>query len=255
MPEKIVFILSTGRTGTKALAEGLADEETMSAHQPPFSRLLTIASNYTVAGWLPRDVLERLVFLIRGPQILHAACRYYIQAFALDHLPAKIFSETYPNVHILHIVRDPRTFVPSYLNWIKTRKRSFVANRLIPGWHPSGYLTHEFSFQKWMRMQPYQRICWHWAYKNNALEIAFRGSKQYSRLLFEQLFSARGPEVLEGALANAGIPFKGSYNRVFAGKKNESRNQTRLAWSRWSNAAKEDLLHLCGGLMERYGYR
>jgi len=53
MPKRIVFILSTGRTGTRTLAEGLNGGDILSRHQPPFSRLLTIASNYYLHGWLP----------------------------------------------------------------------------------------------------------------------------------------------------------------------------------------------------------
>ena len=120
-PEKIVFVLSTGRTGTKTLAEGLAGDDIKSPHQPPFSRLLTIASNYYLHGWLPMSVLERLVIRLREPQILNSDCRDYVQVFSLDYLPAKIISERHPNVAIVHIVRDPRTFVRSYLNWMHSR--------------------------------------------------------------------------------------------------------------------------------------
>ena len=139
MPEKIVFFLSTSRTGTKTLAEGLESDDILSPHQPPFSRLLTIASNCYLHGWLSKHMLEWLVYRLREPQIFSAQCRYYIQVFSLDHLPAKIIQEKHPNVYIVHIVRDPRTFVPSYLNWVHSRFKSLVANRIIFGWHPSGF--------------------------------------------------------------------------------------------------------------------
>jgi len=254
MPEKIVFILSTGRTGTKALAEGLANEETISPHQPPFSRALTVASNYAICGRLPKGVVERLIALIRGPQIAHAPCRYYIQAFALDHLPAKYFYERNPNFHVLHIVRDPRTFVPSYLNWIKTRKKSFIANRLVPGWHPSGYLTGEMPWKEWIRLKPYQKVCWQWVYKNRYLETAFQDKKRVARVSFEDLFSAEGPKVLKRALATAGIPYRDAYDRVFAARKNVSRKRACPAWPQWPETARRELIRICGNAMKRYGY-
>ena len=158
MPHQIIFILSTSRTGTKALAEGLADEDIMSPHQPPFSRLLTVASNYYLHGWLPEWLIKRLVYLIRESQITSAPCKFYIQVFSLDHIPAKYLFEKHRNMSIIHIVRDPRTFVPSYLNWIRTRAKSFIANNFVPGWHPSGFFTGEIPLIEWRRMKPYQKV-------------------------------------------------------------------------------------------------
>ena len=71
-PEKIVFFLSTSRTGTKSLAEGLMRNDVNSPHQPPFSRLLTIASNYYLHGWLTKHMLEWLVGRLREPQIFRS---------------------------------------------------------------------------------------------------------------------------------------------------------------------------------------
>ena len=255
MPERIVFILSTGRTGTKTLAEGLAGDEILSPHQPPHSRLLTIASNYYLHGWLPRRFLEWLVSRLREPQIFQAECRFYIQVFSLDYLPAQIISQKYDNVYIIHMVRDPRTFVPSYLNWVHTRFKSFVANKLIVGWHPSGFFTHDVSWEQWRRMDEFERVCWHWVYKNSLLERMFVGNENYLRIRFEDLFALEGWRVLESALTFAGVPYQKRFESMLQQGKNRSRKSYFLTWEMWKPEHREKLLHICGKKMKQYGYR
>jgi hypothetical protein len=252
-PEKIVFILSTARTGTKTLAEGLRSDDILSLHQPAFSRLLTIASNFYLHGWLPRRALAWLVSRLREPQILQADCRYYVQAYSLDHLPAKIISQKYPNVYIIHIVRDPRTFVPSYLNWMHTRFKSFVANKLVPGWHPSGLFTGQVAWRRWRRMDEFQKVCWHWAYKNALLERLFEGDERYLRIRFEDLFGA-GPDALRSALSFVGLPYRDEFTAMLGQSKNVSRKTYFPRWEAWEPERQQQLLDICGEGMRRYGY-
>jgi len=255
MPEKIVFILSTSRTGTKTLAEGLVGDGILSPHQPPYSRLLTIAANYYLHGWLPMSALEWLVKRFREPQILRVNCRYYIQVYSLDHLPAKIISQKQPNVYIIHIVRDPRTFVPSYLNWMHTRFKSFAANKLVLGWHPSGYFTGEMSWRKWRRMDEFQRVCWHWTYKNTLLEHLFKDNMRYQRIHFEDLFFGDGPEILQQTLAFMDIPYQDRFTAIFQQEKNRSKKTYFPKWDAWEADKKQQLWDICGEKMQRYGYK
>ncbi len=254
MPEKVVFVLSTGRTGTKALAEGLCAEDVLSRHQPPFSRILTIAANYHLYGWLPLSMLEKMVEIIRERQIRKANCRYYVQAFALDFFPARIITEKIPDVSIIHIVRDPKTFVPSYLNWMNSRFKSFVANRLVPGWHPSGFFTGEMGFGAWNKMSSMEKVCWHWVFKNSLLESMFQEYSRYKRIFFEDLFSQNGPTVLKDALEFAGVPYNSRYDNIFRKKKNTSKRQTVSLWEKWPVQKKNALLEICSDKMKDYGY-
>jgi hypothetical protein len=254
MPEKIVLILSTARTGTKTLAEGLRSDDILSVHQPAFSRLLTTASNFYLHGWLPERALGWLVSQLREPQILQAECRYYVQAYSLDHLPAKIISQKYPNVYIIHIVRDPRTFVPSYLNWMHTRFKSFVANKFVPGWHPSGLFIGQVPWRTWLQMDEFEKVCWHWSYKNAFLERLFDGYEQYVRVRFEDLFGS-DPRVLRSTLDFVGIPYREGFAALVQQQKNVSRKSYFPAWQEWEAERKQQLLEICGEGMRRYGYR
>lgn len=254
MPERVVFVLSTGRTGTKTLAEGLAGGDILAEHQPPFSRILTVASNYYLHGWLSRPILEQLVRWLREPQILNANCRYYIQTYSLDYLPAKIISQRLPNVYVIHLVRDPRTFVRSYLNWMHTRFNSFVANKLVFGWHPSGLFTRAVPGRVWLRMNEFQKVCWHWTYKNALLERLFEGDARYKRARFEDLFLSEGTETLHDILTFAGVPYRDGFESAIRQSKNRSRKSYFPAWQEWSVERRQQLLEMCGSQMRHYGY-
>ena len=254
IPDRIVFILSTGRTGTKSLAEGLAGEQIVSLHQPPFSRLLTIASNYYLHGWLPESALRWLVKRIRATQILQSDCRCYIQAFSLDHLPAKIISEQIPGVHIVHIVRDPRTFVPSYLNWMHTRFKSFIANKFIIGWQPSGYFTGEFSWNEWHKMDEFERVCWLWVYKNRMLEKIFHNTDNYLQIYFEDLFLSKNKQTFDNLLSFIGVPNQVNLTHIFQHVKNRSKKTYIPPWEEWPSERQKRLSDICGEQMIHYGY-
>ena len=254
MPERTVFILSTGRTGTKTLANGLAEGNIRSLHQPPYSRILNIASNAYLHGWLSKGTLECLVTRLREPQIVNSDSCYYVQVFSLDYLPAKIISERYPNVYIVHIIRDPRTFVSSYLNWMHTRFKSWVANKLVPGWHPSGFFTGEMSWRQWQQMDEFERVCWHWKYKNMLLEDLFEGEERYIRVRFEDLFLAGDSSKLREILDFVEIPYERELEAILAKNRNMGRKTYFPAWDEWEPRRKRELLNICAGKMKEYGY-
>ncbi len=254
MPERIVFILSTARTGTKSLAEGLAGGDVCSPHQPPYSRPLTIAGNFYLNGWLPQPVLTALVRRWREPQIRQAACRYYVQVFSLDYMPAFILSQRLPHVHIIHLIRDPRTWVPSYLNWMHTRWQSAVANKLIVGWHPSGFWTGEIPLAQWLKMDAFQRTCWHWTYKNRLLETLFANYPAYQQVHFEALFGSEGARMLQSMLEKAGIPYQERYAGILRHPQNQSRRDYFPTWPDLPAYRQQQLLSQCGDLMRQYGY-
>ena len=254
--KKIAFILSTGRTGTKAIAEGLIGDDILSPHQPPYSRLLTIASNYYLHSWISRSFLKWLVYQLRWPQIKQAQARYYIQVFSLDHLPAKLIAEQHPNVYIIHIVRDPRTFVPSYLNWVHGRFKSYIANKFVFGWHPSGYFTGKVPWRTWLKMDEFQRVCWHWVYKNQNLESFFANSPHYLCLRFEELFSAeKGQETVELLTSFIGIPYQNRFETIYKQAKNSSLKTHFPQWAEWPEERKRQLMDICSQQMEHYGYQ
>lgn len=255
LPRRIVFMLSTARTGTKAFAEGLTGQAIENHHQPPGSRLLTCASNLWLGGLFPTRWLSALVRRIRLPQIRGSTAPHYIQSFAFDHLAARILHDAFDNVRVVHVVRDPRTFVPSYLNWTHTRPKSYIANKAVPGWHPNGWLTGEFTWRQWQAMNEFQRVCWHWRFKNELLETLFSKSTRYMRLRFEDImFGSQREKMLAQLLSFLDIPYEHQFEAIFKKKKNVSKKTYFPRYADWPSEKKYQLAELCGSTMERYRY-
>jgi hypothetical protein len=175
--------------------------------------------------------------------------------FSLDYLPARIVADQYPNTRIVHIVRDPRTFVPSYLNWMHTRFKSYVANKCVPGWHPSGYHLGEMSWQEWARMDEFERVCWQWSYKNQTIESLFKDTSHYTLIRFEDLFLREERQtVLESMVSFLGVPYRDRYKSVFEQAKNLSHKTYCSGWHQWAPEMQAQLLEICGDYMARIGY-
>jgi hypothetical protein len=135
-----------------------------------------------------------------------------------------------------------------------SRFKSWVANKLIWGWHPSGFFTGEMSWQNWHSMDEFQQVCWHWTYKNGLLERLFEGEERYIQVRFEDLFVAHDSALLEGVLGFVGIPYRERFNLMLRKSENVSRKAYCPAWDAWSEVRKRQLLSICGEKMEEYGY-
>jgi len=129
-----------------------------------------------------------------------------------------------------------------------------VANRIIFGWHPSGFFVGEIPWQDWRRMDEFQRVCWHWRYKNSFLENVFKDHANYNRVRFEDLFSEKGAETLQALFSFMGIAFDPRFSTMLQKKKNFSSKKWFPPWDQWDTEKKEHLLEICGKEMKRYGY-
>jgi hypothetical protein len=198
--------------------------------------------------------VEFLVERLREPQILASTKRIYIQVYGFDFIPASLLREKYSNVYVVHIVRDPRTFVPSYMNWMRTRRRSFIANKLVPGWHPAGDKVGDYSREQWRRMDAFQRVCWHWSFKNRLIQELFGGDPRYYQVRFEDLFLTESPSALESLLDWCSIPYTGNHESIIDRPLNVSRKKYFPSWDALPHERKRELLVICQREMERFGY-
>jgi len=257
MPVKVVFIISTGRTGTKALAEFFNSnfDSVAAYHQPSFSRIVNVASNLYLCGKLNGNSLHRLVRKLKKRRIEKTPEQFYIEANSLNYGVSKILREIFDNVAIIHIVRDPRTFVRSYLNWVHTRTKSYIANKLTPFWQPSGVLTGEISKEEWDNFEEFQRVAWYWTFKNRRIEQMHEGDGGYLRLRFEDIFDKAKCETnLKGLLDFIGLPYKDNLVSFVNSKKNVSKKSYCPPFSEWSVEKKRRLYEICAPLMREYGY-
>jgi hypothetical protein len=182
--KRLIFI-STGRCGTKRIAEildeHLPDEEFAVQHQMDVSRLANVLGNlmYYFGSW--EWLKKKLYYHIENK---YATGKHFMCSDPLISmiLPNKIIKD--PNTYIVHIVRKKEAFAHSFFRFTRKRFLSFFAHNFIPFWQivvwPLENLVNPHIKKK------YQRV---WQKKNDWLNIKYGKSANYEKLPLEEVFS------------------------------------------------------------------
>lgn len=254
---RVVFIVSSGRTGTKALAHHLDKcyPDVRALHEPTPSWRLRRCSAMALAGRLTRRQLVDRLASARRALVERCDRPIYIESnpFLAGFIEA--FGDVFDSPLVLHVVRDPRSYVRSTLNWGSFRGIKLLASRLVPYWVPKPEHRPDNRERRWSQMSRVEELAWYWKTVNTALS---RGQaiygERYRCVRFEDLF-ARDGSGLKRFVEWAGLPWK---PELAASANSENVNASSVQacpqWDRWPDAWRDELLHHCRDLMIQYGY-
>ena len=254
-----VLVVSTGRTGTRFIA-GLLNQLCPSVeahHTTPWSTLINVLGNLHLAKLLSESMLLRIWRQLKGREFAMSERSLFVDSNNHLYVFAAYARRIYPHTKVIHVIRDPRTYVRSHLNWARERPKSFVANYLLPFWQPNGYLLGEFSVAQWLALDSFERFCWIWDFKNRYLAGLSHTDLPYLLIRFEDL--------TDGPLREKTLDKLGEFMGVSLGTESEmldlpsiARNDTSSrrfpAWQQWSETRCTQLHRLCGDQMSQYGY-
>lgn len=251
-----VLMISTGRTGTKFFAELLDVHyaQVKSHHASRYSTLINVISNANLMKILPVDILEGIWVLLKKGERL--ACRKPIYFDANNHLYALPYlaPRLYPNMKVIHIIRDPRDYVRSHLGWALNRPKSHLANFWLPFWQPNGYLAGDMTRRQWSGLDMLERFSWIWLYKNRVIEKIKDGMTPFLQLKFECFFRKFDIDAYKELIQFIGLPFKGETLEEFQTPKNQSRRAPFGRWPKWSDKQCAKLDRICGEFMRKHDY-
>ena len=257
--ERVAFLLSTGRTATTALADYLTaayPTEVLAVHEPPPSRRLRVLSNKRACGRVTADAAAAAYARARGPLLARVrGPAVYVESSPFLHGFVDVLPHLFDRPRVVHLVRDPRTYVRSYINFGVFRG----AKGLVGRWHPFWLLKPEHyepaSGRRWARMTPVARVAWYWTAINTLLgaaEPVYR--ERYTRVTFEALFGP-DPAPVQALAGWIGLPARAALGRLRDKPVNASRGREVPVFDAWPATDRQALFDLCGPLMERYGYR
>ena len=252
-----VLIISTGRTGTIFFSRLFADlyPATASYHERGASRLIQILTNAHFAHLFPKSGLKIAWKLFKGREIRDCKKTFHIDANSFLYGLASLAPELYPGLRVLHIVRDPRTYVTSHLNFQLQRNTSFIANRFVPFWQPDPFLTGKLGWRHMPGLSRFERFCWIWDFKNSIMEQLDGSSTPYLRVRFEDIFYTPNPEEFFGRITDfIGLPRLTGIRDRFREPANTSAKTVFPDWHAWTPRQCAQLDKLCGERMRRYGY-
>jgi hypothetical protein len=253
-----LFVVSTGRTGTQFLADLFGRLGARSSHEPG-PKWLRLVSNAHVAGRVSSERAARLVAHVRRNEVERPGAPPWVESSCLVYGLVDPLLASFPDAHVVQVVRDPRTYVRSAMGWGAYRTGGRPLNllpfrRLAPPQFGPRSLRRRFG---WAAEGQFERLCWAWAAMNRSMREQGSGSSRFSVVRYEDLFDpVRSGATLRSLCALAGFEVDDSTlsrlaeRRINAGKKTPEIPD----WSHWSLPERRRLLRECSEEAWRYGY-
>ena len=227
-----IFLISTGRTGTKFFSDFFSSYgiDVASYHTSSFTRVLNVLGNMYWRKLFSRSVMKFLWKRLKFKRIKSHGSRY-IECNPYYYNMIDIILDFFPGAKFIFIVRSPKAFIVSHIKWERQRLKSMVANRLVPFWQPTSYLDQVKGFTNdyYQRVEFYSKI---WARKNTAIMGAVSGKDNVITLFFEQLFHPEtGVKVMSGLVRWLDVPLNKPISQdMITAKKNISKGVQTESW-------------------------
>jgi len=253
---RVAVILSSGRTGTQFLARYFDANypEVVARHEPSPSRLIRVLSNAAASGAMDRAKLRPWLTRLRGRRLatLPPETALYLESNGLLYGFAEVLPELWPEVSIVHVVRDPREQIRSALAHGNDRGLKRLAGALVPWWHPNprGISGLEPATPESGLIGRYAVS---WRVINQTIENARSVCPRLLRLRFEELVDPEASGVRR-LCEHLGLPFQ-TQGRIAPDQRfNVSKRASVGDWRSWSAAECRAVDASCRELMQEYGY-
>lgn len=253
MQSRNIYILSTGRTGSTFLANLFVNSniDIELGHQQFGSRIINIIGNLPTEN---SHYLKLLLFLFnifnRGGSTPYSTVDPLVSLSLYKLIKNNKIEGDYK---IVHLIRDPRTFVTSFMNWKRQSFKRKILHYLIPFWNPVP-VFHGVSFFKFITMSKFEKFCWVWSFKNRLFLNLNKDRNHYYLLRMEDiLFSDKKDEVFEQLLCFLNHDLNQFGNLNVHEKVNISKKSFPL-FKDWDNRKKNLLSKHCSHLMSYFNY-
>ena len=285
----IAFIVSAGRTGTTFFGERLSEMicGAHSVHEPDvvdgfssaaidqlrtfgwyhmiFGKLLgrtgirNLTRNY-LAGKLSRDGVKAAVHRHRDDYYQSIRSDYIIESYAQWFGLLPVLSEVYPNHKVVGLIRDPRTWVASVMNYgTQYGCRDWVTRLGFQRLSPA--LLQDTAFvDRWPGMSAFEKNCWHWRTIYSLIDRHVRDNPNARMYRYEDLFLApdRSQAVTEMLRFLTRFPdrqFRYELKpEILSTPSRASRHKVFPDWPQWSRSQARSLQEICGTLMQNFAY-
>lgn len=246
-----LFILSAGRSGSKAIAETLSQHSQVTAYHEPNPQLIRLSADYAY-GMVDDDAaIEELTCIYRNTHQPGQGvyCESDQNLFNLSHLLLQIA----PKSRFLHLIRDGREFVASAMHrqWFSEKDLNdcLYSEPLDSRWswyRLRGSRTGDFSKEVWERLSQFEKCCWYWKYVNEAIEdfgIAVKSKSAFHTVRLHEL-EGRIDEIVDFlGLPRETIPCMHT---------NRARDGRPISSESWGDEQHKIFESYCAPLMDRY---
>jgi hypothetical protein len=255
--QRVRLILSTGRVGSSYLYMAFNDagRDMVTLQEPLPSRYFYLIANAS------NRILNNSSFVLRcyerglRKRVSRIGNETYIETNPYLCPIAEKLHLIAEDLHVVHIVRDPRTWVQSQLDF-----GGQGYNRHLAKWTPFNMpgSTRDYRAYGAGKISKVQQAIWRWSDFNRRIESLDGKIAGFHRVRFEDLFSTDEQTVrmnlkliLKAFDLEEKIAVGDLMNRPAA---NKSHKGIAYAYSQWTEADIRYLEKAAGQLMTKYGY-
>jgi hypothetical protein len=259
----VVFIVSTGRTGTHFFSHFFSRflNKVVSLHEPK-PDLFYVSTNF-LRGKISRELAKWMIINSRKRYLSKVEKDgVYIESNNNLAYLLNLLEELFDSIKIVHVERNGIDVVRSYYSWeVRGKwvgKTCFLSHndprdRISPNWFPE----NEF-YNKYQDMTRFERVCWYWSTKNRLIKYLIDKSENGTTFKFESLFVDKDEEEwkrLFTFIKNSPVSsYKEILDYVKIASSNKSRNKKIAGWEDWSVSQKKSFQLIAGDHMIECGY-
>ncbi len=246
-----VFLLSTGRTGTVFLNKVLSSIPDITSNHEKCGHLLRILSNFRMRHG-DKPILQGLAELYVSKHTTPCNNWHFEINSTLSY--ANRLVNFFPEAIYIHMVRDPKSFVRSGVNWALNDVYRTFLDLHFPYWTPR---PAKYMLSKSTQSRLFEIVTNQWVQYNEVYSSIEGRQYRYYLLTFED-FRKDPVKFITNILDIIGYyPTKNISERIRALIENTPKNssvKTVGSWQDWNDDYVLYLHNRCGDLMKKYGY-
>jgi len=287
-----VFIVSTGRTGTKFIGKVLPSmiDDCYSTHEPAgvfvtdrskwkndikkygFLRMTVgqLTPKYSMyklssdrrAGRVSDDKALRYIEQMRKSVLKDVIPGLYVESNNHLHGVVDLLEKVFPNSRVVFVIRDPRTWIRS----VMSTKASLLYSKIdLPFLNISMKATDfkdDLYAQKWKDMSKFEKLSWYYNKLNSFVLEKMSGKSNFKVYRYEDLLINQDREKYFKEFLDFITNFEDGFSKNYEFKpqllnrkvNSSSKNYVIPHWKEWKNKEAVIMEKHCGQLMKKFNY-
>lgn len=261
-----VFIIGSGRSGTRMLYKLLSGNPTVEVyHEYLCTHIQPVACKYSMGLWTKKQT-KQAIKTIHGSAIYYSEDPYWVDCSNKLSWIIEPLYELYPNAVFINVIRDGRKVVSSFYHKLSREIYDDDSVTVMQQWlgNPSIYPEPPPEKKYWWNIpqkgQPmdkefpaytqFERICYHWTEVNRVIRESFKKlpKKQAITVKLEDII--RNKDVFTDFLSVFGLSYE-DHLYTYA----KTPQGVFFPMNMNMNKEEENIFQrICGGMMKTLGY-
>jgi hypothetical protein len=251
---RCIFVLSTGRVGTKTLAALAGLSNSIVALHEPTPKLYGLSSLYYRCSkeTIIDEIFAEAFLTARRERFRYVLSlgKGYVETSPQVTFLAPAIQIAVPQARFIHIVRDPRAFVRSGMRRGWYSGHPMDSTRLKP-------LNKSKDYKYWEQWEPVEKICWLWKETNIWINRFMQSLPEAKKIFLhsENIFLNEKKEMKKlFDFLDTAIPHDKKIKKILSKKLNAQKTGYFQEAPNWSDEMYARFYRITGEIAKQFGY-